>query len=207
MDIFLILSFLTASILLTLLPGPDILYVLTESTINGSKTGISIALGLVTGVLIHTALAATGLSIIIYQSEFAFRFVKSAGAAYLFYLAYQAYKEKHVEISISGEKSNSIFRFIPLYKKGFLMNVLNPKVSIFFIAFLPKFVSKEGFLPVYQMLLLGVLFMLQAIIIFSLVSLLAGQLTKYLENPKFWELSKWIKFFILLGIGISLIVY
>lgn len=206
MDLFLLLSFLGASILLTLLPGPDILYVITESIINGSKTGISIAFGLVSGVLLHTTLAATGLSVIIYQSNFAFNMVKYAGAAYLFYLAFQASKEQLINLDFNNRKSAQAFQFFPLFRKGWLMNVLNPKISVFFIAFLPKFIHPNGWQPVYQMFFLGLIFILQAILIFVLVSFLAGRLTKYLQNPKFWQVTKWIKTFVLALIGLSLFV-
>ncbi len=205
MEIALLFSFLLASIVLTLMPGPDILYVLTESSINGAKTGISIALGLVTGVLIHTALAATGLSILIYQSDLAFQIVKYFGAAYLFYLAYQAVFEKQQKLTTNNGIEKQ-FSFISNYRKGFLMNVLNPKVSVFFIAFLPKFVSPDGWSPILQMMLLGLIFIIQAIVIFTLVSVLAGNLSKYLQNEKFWEISKWIKVFVLVAIAISLLI-
>ncbi len=206
MDILLILSFLGASVLLTVMPGPDILYVLTESTTNGAKKGISIAAGLVSGVLIHTALAATGLSIVIYQSEVAFQIVKFAGAAYLFYLAYLAILEKQPVLETSSVISIQPFHFASNYKKGFLMNVLNPKVSIFFIAFLPKFVTPSSWSPMIQMLILGIIFRVQAFFIFCLVSLLAGQLSKTFQNPRFWQVMKWMKVILLVGIGLSLVI-
>ncbi|MEZ5007265.1 MAG: LysE family translocator [Chitinophagales bacterium] len=211
MDPLLLLSFLSASILLTLLPGPDILYVLTESITKGAKTGRTIAFGLVSGVLIHTALAATGISILIYQSDVVFNVVKYAGAAYLFYLAYQATQELPIKINeadISQNKvSNPDYHFRKLFQKGFLMNVLNPKVSIFFIAFLPQFISPTGFTPMVQMLIMGVVFIVQAYLIFALVASLSGQLSHFLQNEKIWNISKWIKTMVLFLIGLSLVVY
>lgn len=211
MDPLLLLSFLFASILLTLLPGPDILYVLTESITKGPKTGRTIAFGLVSGVLIHTALAATGISILIYQSDVVFKAVKYVGAAYLFYLAYLATQEHPIKINVVDSSHKQIlnpdYNFKKLFQKGFLMNVLNPKVSIFFIAFLPQFVSPTGFAPMVQMLIMGVVFIVQAYIIFALVASLSGQLSRFLQDEKIWKISKWVKAVVLFLIGVSLVVY
>ena len=128
-----LLPFLTASILLTLSPGPDIIYVLMQSICNGKKDGIITALGLVTGIIIHTSLVAFGISAIIKESETIFLIIKIAGAAYLLFLAYKIYKSDP-EVSLDQEKVSSK-SFFSLYKTGFIMNVLNPKVTIFFLAF------------------------------------------------------------------------
>jgi threonine/homoserine/homoserine lactone efflux protein len=193
MNIELLISFLGASIILTLLPGPDILFVLTESISKGAKNGITIALGLVTGVLIHTLLAATGLSIILQQSEIAFQSLKFLGAAYLFYLSYQSFKEKSTPIHLDSKKVKSDYNFFKLLRKGFFMNVLNPKVSLFFIAFLPQFIDENGLTVPIQMTILGLLFILQAFLIFTLVSLLSGRMSSYLNQPKFWSRTKGVK--------------
>jgi len=100
MELGLILSFLGASIILSLMPGPDNIFVLTESLTKGHRNGIAISLGLGFGVLVHTIAAATGLSIIIQKSAIAFCIIKYLGALYLFYLAYQAYKEKKLTLNI-----------------------------------------------------------------------------------------------------------
>ncbi|MCB0502683.1 MAG: LysE family translocator [Bacteroidetes bacterium] len=211
MDPLLLLSFLSASILLVLMPGPDIIYVLTESITKGAKTGRTIAFGLVSGILIHTTLAATGVSLLIYRSNAVFKGVKYAGAAYLFYLAYLSLKEQPIQIDATNisknENSDPNYIFIKLYRKGFLMNVLNPKVSVFFIAFLPQFVSPEGFPPIIQMMIMGVIFIIQAFLIFSLVAALSGRISRFLQNEKYWIYSKWIKAVVLFLIGLSLVLY
>lgn len=200
----LVLSFIIASVLLTLMPGPDNLFVLTESLTKGQKNGISISIGLCLGVLVHTLAAATGLSIIIQKSALAFTIIKYLGAAYLFYLAYMAMKEKEPEINLSAKPSTESFQFLPLIRKGFLMNVLNPKVSLFFIAFLPQFISSNGINVTVQMIILGLLFMVQALIIFGLISILSGKLTKYVNDPRFWKITKWSKVGVLSLLGLTL---
>lgn len=211
MDPLLLLSFLSASILLTLLPGPDILYVLTESLTKGAKTGRTIAFGIVSGVLIHTTLAATGVSLLIYRSNAIFKGVKYAGAIYLFYLAFLSLKEQPIQLCATNSSLNKNtvpdYNFKRLFRKGFLMNVLNPKVSVFFIAFLPQFVSTEGFMPMIQMLIMGFIFIIQAFLIFSLVAALSGRFSRFLQHEKYWAYSKWIKAVVLFLIGLSLVLY
>lgn len=205
MELGLLLSFIGASIILTLMPGPDNLFVLTESLTKGQKNGISISIGLSLGVLIHTLAAATGLSIIIQKSAFIFSIIKYLGAAYLFYLAFMSFKEKKTDVNLESNNDIAETKILPLIKKGFLMNVLNPKVSLFFIAFLPQFISKDGYNVTLQMVILGLLFMVQAFLIFSLIAILSSKLTKYINNPKFWIITKWSKISVLLILGLVLI--
>lgn len=171
MDIHIILYFTAASILLTLAPGPDILFVAAQSVSNGRKAGIVTALGLCTGVLAHTFAAAVGISALLYNSGLLFQLVKYAGAAYLLYLAWQALREGSGALSLERVPRQSAGA---LYRRGILMNVLNPKVSLFFLALLPQFVTPGGSSPALQMMVLGVVFMVQAIVVFSLVSMGAG---------------------------------
>lgn len=184
MDVMNILYFVGVSILLTLMPGPDILFIISESMSKNRKTGIYIAFGLCTGLIVHTMAAALGISAIFYHSAVAFQIVKLAGALYLFYLAWQSLQSKR------GDNTNNPFQseqqpFLKLYRRGILMNVLNPKVSIFFLAFLPQFVSPQvGSVP-FQMMVLGIIFTIQALVVFSIVSILANHLGKFiLKNEK-----------------------
>ena len=204
MDFQLILSFAGASILLALLPGPDNLLVLSESIAQGRKSGISLATGLSVGVLGHTIAAATGLSLLIQQSAIAFQVIKYLGAAYLAYLAIQAMR---APAKPAGIESSSMGKsFTKLFKKGLVMNILNPKVSLFFIAFLPQFISPNGLNPGLQMVILGVLFMLVAMVCFYAIALLAGSLHHYLQSPRFWVVSKWGKASVLLVLSVALAV-
>jgi len=186
------------------MPGPDNIFVLTESITKGQKNGIAISIGLCTGVLIHTLAAATGLSIVIQKSAVAFSVIKYLGAAYLFYLAFMATKEKPMEVTLGKKSKENTFQLFPLIRKGFLMNVLNPKVSLFFIAFLPQFISKDGINITYQMIILGLIFMIQALVIFSLISILASRLTGYVNSAKFWKITKWSKVGVLSILGLAL---
>ncbi|MEM6738018.1 MAG: LysE family translocator [Bacteroidota bacterium] len=204
MELGIILSFLGASVILSLMPGPDNIFVLTESLTKGQKNGIAISLGLGSGVLVHTLAAATGLSLIVQKSAIAFSIIKYAGAVYLLYLAYQAFKEKKPTLNLKPDHDIKKNKFRFLVRKGFLMNILNPKVSLFFIAFLPQFITHDGYNITTQMILLGLIFMVQAIVIFSLVAILSGRLTIYVNNPKFWKITKWSKISILSLLGITL---
>lgn len=205
MEVQLIISFLAASLLLSIIPGPDNIFVLTESITRGKKNGIAISLGLAMGVLVHTAAAATGLSIIIQKSAMAFSVIKYIGAAYLFYLAFMSLKEKKIDstpVDVQVQNKNNVAYLI---KKGFLMNVLNPKVALFFIAFLPQFISENGFNITLQMFLLGIIFALQAFLVFFIISTLASRLTKYVNDNKFWKITKWSKVGVLSSLGMALL--
>lgn len=204
MEIQLLVSFLCASVLLSLMPGPDNIFVLTESITKGKNNGIAISLGMSLGVLVHTTAAATGLSIIIQKSAMAFTVIKFIGAAYLFYLAFLSFKEKKSELNFM-KKENDNEDVSYLIKKGFLMNALNPKVALFFIAFLPQFITKTGFNITVQMFILGIIFALQVFFVFYIISILSGRLTKYVKNPKFWNITKWSKGVILSALGMVLL--
>jgi len=202
METQLLLSFIGASILLALMPGPDNILVLTESISKGKKNGILLSVGLSLGVLIHTTAAATGISLIIQTSEIAFSIIKYLGAIYLLYLCYQTIKEE----AECKSANNKIVSSKGIVKKGFLMNILNPKVSLFFIALLPQFVSKDGINITLQMMILGIIFMTISLTLFSLIAQLSGNLSKYLHNPRFWNITKWGKAIVLAALAIVLII-
>lgn len=197
MELGVFLSFCLASFLMALSPGPDNIYVLTESLAKGARNGLWIAFGLNSGVVVHTLLAATGLSLILKQSELAFSVVSYLGAAYLLYLAYQASREElQFELETKTvEKSTAAFK---LYRTGVLMNLLNPKVSLFFIAFLPQFLGKGSLPWFWQACILGVSFLVIGFATFGSLALLADRLRTYFLNPKFIKGMKWMKVMVLL---------
>jgi threonine/homoserine/homoserine lactone efflux protein len=197
------LSFCLASFLMALMPGPDNIFVLTESIAKGAKNGILIAFGLNSGVLIHTLAAATGVSLILKQSELAFAIIQYAGAAYLLYLAFLAAKEK---VEPFKTQVNSSKGAIKLVRTGFIMNILNPKVSLFFIAFLPQFVQPERGNVSVQMITMGSAFMVIGFLTFSSFALLAHQLRKPLGSLKVLGVIKWAKVSVLVGLAVYLLV-
>ena len=200
-----IIPFLTASILLTFSPGPDIIYVLVRSMAFGSRQGIVTAIGLVSGILIHTSLVAFGVSAIIKQSEYIFLIIKILGAIYLLYLAFQVYKsDPEIAFSAEGIKNKSM---TSLFRQGFVMNVLNPKVSIFFLAFFPGFLWEPEANTVSQFYILGFVFMLQALLIFSFVAVMADKISKYVKShPKSGMFLKWLQVIIFILIALLILV-
>lgn len=161
-------AFIIAVILLAIVPGPDILFVITQGITQGRKTAILTATGLVTGCIFHTTLAAFGISVIFQQSKTAFLALKIAGACYLLFLAYMALKSNNnLKINASSSKSG--------FKKGILMNILNPKVALFFIAFLPQFVSSDTNHFALEMILLGMIFAIISWAVFVVCAFLAAK--------------------------------
>lgn len=196
-------SFLLASILLTLAPGPDIIYVLSQSIAGGFRRGLIIAAGLVSGIIFHTSLLAFGVSALLIEFPQVFFTLKLVGAVYLIFLAYQVYKSPSAEIQITkGSKSlNNYFR------KGLIMNLINPKVSLFFLAFFPGFLWNETENTIYQFYLLGGVFMLQAFVIFSFVAFFSDRLAKYLKHQKhFGDSMKYFQIVIFLLIAVLILV-
>ena len=176
--------FLTASILLTIAPGPDILYLLTKSLASGAKCGIMLAAGLSSGIVFHTFLVMAGVAAIIQSSLLAMTALKFFGAAYLLFLATKSFQAAKRGGQISMAKSDDEISAISIYRRGVLMNVLNPKVLLFFLAFLPQFVNLSEENASLQIIFLGVTFAAQAFIIFSLVAVGAGKVRKILLRQK-----------------------
>lgn len=150
-------AFLAASFLLWLTPGPDTMYILTRSISQGRRAGVMSALGIGSGLLIHTLLAAVGLSAILETSAWAFAVVKIAGATYLIYLGLQALRKK---IGTLGTPDLSPVGSWRVYRQGVVSNTLNPKVAIFFLALLPQFVDPAAGLGPMPFVFLGAIFVI-----------------------------------------------
>ncbi len=197
-----ILYFLGASILLTLAPGPDNIFVVSQGISRGRKVAVLTAIGMCSGISVHTAAAALGISAIFYSSALAFNIVKYGGAAYLLFLAWKALRE-HQDITFNGKAVN--LRGFAILRRGFIMNVLNPKVALFFLAFLPQFVSPQSPDVALEILLYGIIFMLQGMTIFIAIALLSGTIGNYiLKNPKISKLFAWMTSGVLATLGIRL---
>ncbi|QJQ06376.1 LysE family translocator [Undibacterium piscinae] len=174
-----LLSFFGIALLLGVSPGPDNIFVLTQSALRGRLAGLIVTLGLCTGLLVHTAAVALGVAAIFQASALAFTLLKMTGAAYLLYLAWQALRAAPDKLAIGEASALKGWQF---YRRGIVMNVTNPKVSIFFLAFLPQFVQPQlGSLP-WQIAQLGAVFMLATLLVFGSVALLAGSLGRRLER-------------------------
>lgn len=170
-DLGILLMFFTTSLLLALSPGPDNLFVMTQAARQGRKAGLFVTLGLCTGLLFHTAAVTFGLAALFKASSVAFTVLKFTGAGYLLYLAWLSFRAGTVSGPTAAVDHLSS---AALYRRGIIMNITNPKVSIFFLAFLPQFADPiNGQLSV-QLLLLGGFFIIATFIVFGAISILAG---------------------------------
>ena len=182
MDIETLLTFTIASLSLTLSPGPDILYVISKSIVQGKKAAILTSLGLTSGLVIHTFLIAFGLSIIISKSEYILNSIKIIGVFYFIYLIIKVIQNRQ-----SDDKTKKDLHNINYFKRGLIMNLLNPKVGLFFIAFFPGFLFHSELSNQVQFLILGLIFWLQASIVFLLVSVFASKLNSFTKSNSIYN--------------------
>ena len=175
-----IIAFVTASVILSLVPGPDNLFVMSHSALKGWKIGFYTTLGLCTGLIGHTVLVAIGVSVIFQTSEIAFNALKVIGVCYLLYLALLSVQNK--ELNLGGTDKNSTKR--SYYLTGVIMNLTNPKVALFFLVFLPQFVNTSNDNVTIQIFLLGLLFILSALCVFTSIAYLASFLENFLKKSK-----------------------
>lgn len=195
-------TFFTASILLALAPGPDNIFVLIQSIYQGKKSALMVVLGLCTGLIFHTLAVAFGVAVIFQTSQLAFTILKLAGVCYLLYLAWKIFNAKDEKISLNSVDKIDAKK---LYFRGIIMNVTNPKVSIFFLAFLPQFTNPLLGNVSYQTLILGLIFIIATIIVFSSIAFLSGFISKILNESKHTQniLNKIVSF-IFIGLAIKL---
>lgn len=201
-DLNTLVLFSTASFLLALAPGPDNIFVLTQSALKGRLVGIIVTLGLCTGLIIHTSAVAFGIAALFQASSLAFTLLKFLGAAYLLYLAFGAFRAGASTFTAEEEKEIRLSRF---YRRGIIMNVTNPKVSIFFLAFLPQFAHPEkGALPL-QLIMLGTLFIIVTLLVFGAISLLAGVIGAWFrQSPKAQRVLNMTAGAVLAGLALKL---
>ena len=175
-----IIAFVTASVVLSLVPGPDNLFVMSHSALKGWRIGFYTTLGLCTGLIGHTVLVAIGVSVIFQTSAIAFNGLKIIGACYLLYLAWLSVQNK--ELNLGGIDKNNTNR--SYYFTGVIMNLTNPKVALFFLVFLPQFVNTSNDNVTIQIFLLGLLFILSALCVFTSIAYLASFLEDILKKSK-----------------------
>ena len=172
-------SFFGISLLLALSPGPDNLFVLVQSAQQGWRAGLCVVLGLCSGLVVHTSAVALGLAAVLAASPLAFQLLQWLGAAYLCWLAWGAW---HAPVSLEGAQASAIRSPWRMWARGVLMNLTNPKVLIFFLAFLPQFTAPEQGPVGRQILLLGALFMLAALLVFGAIALFSGFFGRLLQR-------------------------
>lgn len=200
-----LISFILAVSILAISPGPDNIFVLMQSVVHGKKYGLATIIGLMTGCIVHTTFVAVGISTIIKENNTIFLVIKILGAVYLLYLAYKVITGGS-KISMSTEKIDKKTPF-QLFKIGFIMNVLNPKVTLFFLALFPGFLFSE-ILPIsLQFYILGALFILVSFVVFSLIAILGGTISEKIKTSKnigVW--LQWMQVFVFIGIAVFILI-
>ena len=193
--------FFTVTLGFLLLPGPAVLYVVTRSVDQGRRAGLISVLGIQTGTLVHVVGAALGLSAILLTSALAFDIVKYLGAAYLIYLGIRKLMERD---AADGEQDAPPASLQHIFSQGALVSILNPKTALFFFSFLPQFVDPTQPNVPLQMLTLGVIFMLMALITDSLYAVAAGTAARWLRgNLKFLRFQRYFSGTIYIGLGLA----
>ncbi|MGC6525814.1 MAG: LysE family translocator [Flavobacteriaceae bacterium] len=204
MNIEVLISFIIATATLAFSPGPDNIFVLIQSATYGKKSGFAVVCGLMSGCLVHTSLVAFGLSAFIQANEKLYWILKVFGAAYLLFLAFKVYQSKQNLSPLTTEVSQK--KFIQLFKQGFIMNVLNPKVSIFFLAFFPAFIFSDSMALFKQFYVLGFLFIITSFVVFSSFVILSGFFSKlFLDSPKKIKLLKRLQVGFFIGIAVLIL--
>ncbi len=172
--------FFASAVVLALVPGPDNIFVLTQSVLSGWRAGLLVTLGLCTGIMLHTAAVTFGVAAIFLASASAFTILKIIGAGYLVYLAWCAFRATPIPVEGEGLGLSSG----KLYSRGMVMNITNPKVAIFFLAFLPQFTNPDFGSLNAQMMTLGALFIVATFLVFGSVAWFAGLLGEFLRKSK-----------------------
>ncbi len=171
--------FVAASTLLAFAPGPDNIFVIAQSMVHGRRAGLMVTLGMCTGLVAHTAVVALGVAAVFSASAPAFNALRYAGACYLAFLAYKSFRATAGGVGTNGQARLSSWQ---LYRRGVIMNVTNPKVSIFFLAFLPQFTSPEEGHVTLQLVALGLVFIADTLVVFGFLGLVAGTAGRWINR-------------------------
>jgi threonine/homoserine/homoserine lactone efflux protein len=195
------LVFALASLALVVAPGPNLVYIVTRSVSQGRRAGLVSAIGVEAGTLVHITAAALGLSQLVATSGLAFSVVKCAGAAYLLYLGLRALRRREgLDLSTAGRS----LRLPRVFRDGIVVNVLNPKVALFFLAFLPQFIDPARGASAAQILALGVVFFGIALTVDVLYAIVAGALSGWLRRrPAYLRRQRFAVGGVYLGLGVS----
>jgi threonine/homoserine/homoserine lactone efflux protein len=201
-----LLGFLLAAVLVTLAPGPDNLSVLGLGMARGRRAGIGFGLGCALGCFTHTLWASLGISAVLAASETAFTVLKLAGAAYLCWLGWQALRSPGAQLrATAGSVDATPFR--AYLRRGFVANAINPKVALFFLAFLPQFVPTGSAHAAGQSAVLGLVFALQTVLVFGLLGWFAGTVGGWLQRrANFGRRLDQVTGILFIGLGLRLAV-
>jgi len=197
-------EFLITSLVVVLIPGTGVIYTVSNGLFLGRRASIAAAIGCTAGIIPHLTASILGLSAILHMSALAFQSIKFAGAAYLLYLAWGMWRETGTLKLDSSATSRGVWLII---RRGFLINILNPKLSVFFLAFLPLFVSTDASSPTVQMIVLSLIFMMMTLVIFVLYGISAHGVRKYIvSSPRgvTWIQRTFAATFAILGIKLAL---
>lgn len=207
MEISNLFFFFLASCLLAVTPGPDNLFVLTHSAMMGMRSAMIVVLGLCTGLIAHTVIVVTGLAALIQSHDYALTIIQYVGVAYLLWLAYQSFKstlESKCSQTSTAQTSHRV-ALSSLYVRGIVMNITNPKVGLFFIAFLPQFVSDGGWSFSLQLLTLGGVFIIATLLCFGGIAFLASSLKSiYAHNSQAENWMNRIASLVFVGLAVRL---
>ena len=197
-------EFILTSLVVVLVPGTGVIYTVSTGLFLGWRASIAAAFGCTTGIIPHLSASILGLSAILHMSAVAFQGLKYAGAIYLLYLAWSMWRETGAIKFNSSSSENGLWQII---KRGFLINILNPKLSIFFLAFLPLFVSPNTSSPTLEMVILSIIFMAMTLVIFILYGITANGFRRYVVNsPRLmvWLQRSFAATFAVLGVKLAL---
>jgi threonine/homoserine/homoserine lactone efflux protein len=196
-----LLLFISAALILLVIPGPAVFYILGRSIGQGRSAGLASALGIAVGSLVHTVAAAVGLSALLMSSAIAFSAVKYLGAAYLIYLGIQKFRQSD---STALSPDAPPVKLSRIFAQGIVVNVLNPKSALFFFAFLPQFVDPARGHVATQILFLGVLFALLGVTSDSLWALAAGTVSNWLRgNTRAMRTQRYVSGTMLISLGVA----
>ncbi|HVZ44506.1 MAG TPA: LysE family translocator [Ramlibacter sp.] len=182
-------EFLLTSLIVVLIPGTGVIYTVSTALVHGRRAGIYASLGCTAGIVPHLAATVLGLAALMHTSALAFQIVKYAGVLYLFYIAYATWRDKSAFAVDGTIASTSATR---LMAKAFMLNILNPKLSIFFLAFLPQFVDAKAAHPLEQLLILSGVFMLMTFVVFVGYGYIAHAFRRLvIESPR---VQRWLRY-------------
>lgn len=197
-----IFSFILATTVLALTPGPDNIFIIVTSLGQGFKTAFKFILGLCTGIIFHTALIVVGVSTLVSQSEYGLMLLKYFAVSYLLYLAYKAFLHRNDSIHLNQEKKADNY-----FVRGFIMNVSNPKVMLFFLAFFPQFANMNQAGYQTRLAILGLLFMAVTLVVFPAIAWFCAKGSKkFIENPKYSLFINWLAIVVFVSVSLLLLV-